>query len=104
MSNNEKFNTQLQMTQLVEDSKECLVKSNLNEFGKKLDYNWQLKRTLSKSISNSEIIITTALIPGKKAPKIINEHMIENMQPGSVIYDLAAVSYTHLTLPTSDLV
>tara|TARA_S200000501_G_scaffold119150_1_gene111936 strand:+ start:840 stop:1814 length:975 start_codon:yes stop_codon:yes gene_type:complete len=53
MSNNEKFNTQLQMTQLVEDSKECLVKSNLNEFGKKLDYNWQLKRTLSKSISNS---------------------------------------------------
>ena len=53
ISNNEKFNTQLQMTQLVEDSKECLVKSNLNEFGKKLDYNWQLKRTLSKSISNS---------------------------------------------------
>ena len=30
------------------------------------------------------------MIPGKKAPKIINEKMIENMQTGSIIYDLAA--------------
>ena len=30
------------------------------------------------------------MIPGKKAPKIINEKMISNMQPGSVIFDLAA--------------
>ena len=30
------------------------------------------------------------MIPGKKAPKIINEKMIENMQSGSIIYDLAA--------------
>ena len=35
-------------------------------------------------------MICTALIPGKKAPKIINENMINNMQKGSVIYDLAA--------------
>ena len=33
----------------------------------------------------------TALIPGKKAPIIIKEEMIENMQSGSVIYDLAAI-------------
>ena len=31
------------------------------------------------------------MIPGKKAPVIIKENMINNMQPGSVIYDLAAV-------------
>jgi NAD(P) transhydrogenase subunit alpha len=31
------------------------------------------------------------LIPGKKAPKIISQDMIDGMQPGSVIYDLAAV-------------
>ena len=36
-------------------------------------------------------MICTALIPGKKAPLIIKESMINNMQPGSVIYDLAAV-------------
>ena len=47
ISDDVKFNTQIQMTQLVEEAKECLVKSNLDEFGKKLDYNWQLKRTLS---------------------------------------------------------
>ena len=31
------------------------------------------------------------MIPGKKAPKIISQDMIDGMQPGSVIYDLAAV-------------
>ena len=36
-------------------------------------------------------MICTALIPGKKAPLIIKENMIENMQVGSVIYDLAAI-------------
>ena len=49
----DKFNTQLMMTQMVEESKECLVKSNLDEFGEKLDFNWNLKRTLSKNISNT---------------------------------------------------
>ena len=36
-------------------------------------------------------MICSALIPGKKAPKIIKEKMIENMNSGSVIYDLAAI-------------
>ena len=36
-------------------------------------------------------MICTALIPGKKAPLIIKDNMIENMQSGSVIYDLAAI-------------
>jgi len=35
-------------------------------------------------------VICTALIPGKKAPIIIKDTMIKNMQAGSVIYDLAA--------------
>ena len=38
-----------------------------------------------------DIVICTALIPGKKAPVIISDEMINNMQPGSVIYDLAAI-------------
>jgi NAD(P) transhydrogenase subunit alpha len=37
-----------------------------------------------------DIIITTALIPGKPAPKLITEAMVEAMQPGSVVVDLAA--------------
>ena len=45
---------------------------------------------ISETLKKIDIVICTALIPGKKAPKIINEKMIENMQPGSIIYDLAA--------------
>ena len=37
-----------------------------------------------------DIIITTALIPGKPAPKLITQEMVESMKPGSVIVDLAA--------------
>ena len=46
---------------------------------------------LSETLKKVDIVICTALIPGKKAPLIIKENMLENMQPGSVIYDLAAV-------------
>ena len=45
---------------------------------------------LAETLKKIDVVICTALIPGKKAPKIINEKMIENMQPGSIIYDLAA--------------
>ena len=45
---------------------------------------------ITETLKKIDIVICTALIPGKKAPKIINEKMIENMQPGSIIYDLAA--------------
>ncbi len=45
---------------------------------------------LAETLKKIDIIICTALIPGKKAPLIIKEKMIEDMQPGSVIYDLAA--------------
>ncbi len=46
---------------------------------------------LSETLKKIDIVVCTALIPGKKAPLIIKEKMLENMQPGSVIYDLAAV-------------
>ncbi len=46
---------------------------------------------LNETLKKIDIVICTALIPGKKAPLIIKDHMVNNMQPGSVIYDLAAV-------------
>ena len=49
------------------------------------------KILLSETLKKIDIIICTALIPGKKAPKIIKEEMFKNLQSGSVIYDLAAV-------------
>ena len=46
---------------------------------------------LTETLKKIDIVICTALIPGKKAPLIIKENMINNMQAGSVIYDLAAI-------------
>ena len=46
---------------------------------------------LALTLKKIDVVICTALIPGKKAPIIITENMINGMQAGSVIYDLAAV-------------
>ncbi len=46
---------------------------------------------LYQTLKKIDIVICTALIPGKKAPLIIKDNMFENMQAGSVIYDLAAI-------------
>ena len=46
---------------------------------------------LSQTLKKIDIVICTALIPGKEAPKIIKEDMFKNFQKGSIIYDLAAV-------------
>ena len=54
------------------------------------DFKKKQEKLLLETIKKIDIIICTALIPGKKAPVIIKENMIENMKPGSLIYDLAA--------------
>ena len=55
------------------------------------DFKKKQEDLLSETLKKIDIVICTALIPGKKAPIIIKENMISNMQPGSVIYDLAAI-------------
>ncbi len=49
----------------------------------------QLQR-LSESVAKSDIVITTAQIPGKPAPLLITETMLNTMKPGSIIIDMAA--------------
>ena len=55
------------------------------------DFKKKQEELLSETLKKIDIVICTALIPGKKAPLIIKDDMINNMQPGSVIYDLAAI-------------
>ena len=55
------------------------------------DFKKKQEDLLSETLKKIDIVICTALIPGKKAPLIIKKNMIENMQAGSVIYDLAAI-------------
>jgi NAD(P) transhydrogenase subunit alpha len=45
---------------------------------------------LAKAVKENDIIITTAAIPGRPAPKLITAEMVRSMKPGSVIVDLAA--------------
>jgi len=55
------------------------------------DFKKKQENLLAETLKKIDIVICTALIPGKKAPKVIKEKMIENMNSGSVIYDLAAI-------------
>ena len=54
------------------------------------DFKKKQEALLSETLKKIDIVICTALIPGKKAPLIIKETMIKNMKAGSLIYDLAA--------------
>ena len=55
------------------------------------DFKKKQEELLAETLKKIDIVICTALIPGKKAPIIIKDNMINNMKPGSIIYDLAAV-------------
>ena len=55
------------------------------------DFKKKQEELLSETLKKIDIVICTALIPGKKAPIIIKEDMIQNMNSGSIIYDLAAI-------------
>jgi len=54
------------------------------------EYQRKQAELVASHIKGQDIVITTALIPGRPAPKLISEAMIESMKPGSVIVDLAA--------------
>jgi len=61
-------------------------------YAKEASENFKKKQEelLAETLKKIDIVICTALIPGKKAPLIIKDNMINNMQSGSLIYDLAA--------------
>ena len=48
------------------------------------------RQLLAEHIAKSDVVITTALVPGRKAPVLITTDMVDGMRPGSVIVDLAA--------------
>ena len=64
------------------------------------------RQLLSEHIAKSDVVITTALVPGRKAPVLITEDMVAGMRPGSVIVDLAAEAggNCELTVPGETVV
>ena len=57
-----------------------------------VDFLQKQKAKIAESVAKADIVITTAQIPGKKAPVLITTKMMENMKNGSVIIDLAAAT------------
>jgi len=78
------------------ETKEGYAKETSEEFKKKQE------NLLNETLKKIDIVICTALIPGKKAPLIIKENMIKNMKAGSLIYDLAAVQGGNSAFTESD--
>lgn len=53
------------------------------------DFLKKQKELIFKHVSNADIVITTALVPGRKAPVLVTEEMVKAMRPGSVVLDMA---------------
>jgi NAD(P) transhydrogenase subunit alpha len=50
----------------------------------------QQRQLMGRCVAAADVVITTALVPGKRAPILVTEEMVQGMRPGSVIVDLAA--------------
>ena len=61
-------------------------------YAKEMSKEYQAKQAalIAETIKKQDIVITTALIPGRKAPVLVSEDMVKTMKPGSIIVDLAA--------------
>ena len=53
------------------------------------DFKKKQAELMKDALKKNDIVICTALIPGKPAPRILNEDMVKLMKPGSIVYDLA---------------
>jgi H+-translocating NAD(P) transhydrogenase subunit alpha len=75
-------------------------------YAKPMSAEYQAKQAalVAEHIKKQDIVITTALIPGRKAPVLVTEEMINTMKPGSVIVDLAAEQGGNTPLTKADQV
>jgi NAD(P) transhydrogenase subunit alpha len=60
-------------------------------YAKEMSADYQKKQAalIAETIAKQDIVITTALIPGRPAPRLVSAEMVKSMKPGSVIVDLA---------------
>lgn len=66
------------------------------------EYKARQRQLIHDTIIKQDIVISTALIPGKPAPVLITEEMVAGMRPGSIIVDLAAASGGNCPLTRAD--
>lgn len=68
------------------------------------DYKRRQRELVAEHAAKSDVIITTALIPGRPAPELITEEMVKSMRPGSVIVDMAVEMGGNCPLSEKDAV
>jgi NAD(P) transhydrogenase subunit alpha len=97
----EAFDTRPEVEEQVQSLGAKFVKVDLGETGKTKDGYAQAlspeqlalqQQTMAKVIAQSDIVITTAQVFGRKAPRIVTTAMVASMRPGSVVIDMAAES------------
>jgi NAD(P) transhydrogenase subunit alpha len=74
----------------TDEERECA--QGVGGYAKPMPASWmeRQKAEVAKRVAAADIVITTALIPGRAAPVLVTEDMVKSMKPGSVIVDLAA--------------
>jgi NAD(P) transhydrogenase subunit alpha len=75
-----------------ETAEEKEAAEGVGGYAKPMPQSWldRQKAEVAKRIAAADIVVTTALIPGRAAPVLVTEEMVRSMKPGSVIVDLAA--------------
>lgn len=73
-------------------------------YAKEMSKEYQAKQAelIASHIAKQDVVVTTALIPGRPAPKLVSKAMVESMKPGSVIIDLAAPTGGNCELTKAD--
>jgi NAD(P) transhydrogenase subunit alpha len=74
----------------TDEEKEAAV--GVGGYAKPMPQSWldRQKIEVAKRVAQADVVISTALIPGRAAPTLITEDMVKSMKPGSVIVDIAA--------------
>ncbi len=70
------------------------------------DYKRRQAELIAERVKEADFVITTALIPGRPAPKLVTDEMVKSMKPGSVIVDMAAEMGGNVegTVPNQEIV
>jgi len=79
---------------IMVESDELKDSETAGGYAKEMSEEFKIKQAelISQTLSSQDIVICTALIPGKKAPILISEDQVKSMKPGSIIIDLASES------------
>jgi len=88
------------------DDEEAREAETAGGYAKEMSAEYKKKQAAltAETIAKQDIVITTALIPGRPAPELISEAMVKSMKPGSVIVDLAAPMGGNCPLTEADKV